>query len=299
MPIHNPYINRTGPRAISEIKIRNTYEKNFGIQYYLIVEGESDERFFENILDCEKCKVRNVEGKDNVKNFIMKQNKTRKKGYLGVVDADFEHITHCDHKIDNVIMTDVHDIEMLILRSKPNMRKIYSEMTENIIINNYEKTHSNSYVQSVINAAYEIGLLKLVMKRPKYEIDMSDIPYIDIVDDSFSVNLDELINRIKGNRHTQIEIKNEVDIEKGKKHDQYQICCGHDVTSILAISFIAKEHEGLGYGKRKKVHKNEIEELLRVCYDFELFKFTAMYNDIIEWERKNGIEILDRCVLVA
>ncbi len=71
------------------MKMRNEYQIQFGIQYYLIVEGESDEHFFENILDCSKCKVMNLEGKAEVKKFIEDQNKLIKKGYLGIVDADF------------------------------------------------------------------------------------------------------------------------------------------------------------------------------------------------------------------
>ena len=44
---YNPYIHRTGARAGSAMKMRNEYQIQFGIQYYLIVEGESDEHFFE------------------------------------------------------------------------------------------------------------------------------------------------------------------------------------------------------------------------------------------------------------
>ena len=60
---YNPYIHRTGARAGSAMKMRNEYQIQFGILYYLIVEGESDEHFFENILDCSKCKVMNLEGR--------------------------------------------------------------------------------------------------------------------------------------------------------------------------------------------------------------------------------------------
>ena len=36
---YNPYIHRTGARAGSAMKMRNEYQIQFGIQYYLIVEG--------------------------------------------------------------------------------------------------------------------------------------------------------------------------------------------------------------------------------------------------------------------
>lgn len=293
----NPYMHRTGARAESAMRIRNEYQKQFGIQYYLIVEGESDESFFENILDCSKCKVVNLKGKENVKEFIEKQNKANKKGYLGIVDADFEHIDGYEKTVNNVILTDVHDIEMMIFSSNPNMRRIYSELTENIIINNFEEKHSKSFIDAIMEVAYEIGLLKMVMKRPQYCIDMKDIFYSDVINKNFEVDIDELIRRVKKRHHSLHEIKKEIESLKEKKFDKYQVCCGHDVTSILAISFVSVENEGLGYGKRKHVTRNCIEELLRVIYNFDCFLNTKLYSAIVEWEKNNSIVILDKNVL--
>lgn len=293
----NPYIHRTGARAGSAMKIRNEYQKHFGIQYYLIVEGESDEHFFENILDCSKCKVINLKGKSEVKKFINEQNISRKKGYLGVVDADFEHIDGYENPVDNVIITDVHDIEMLILSSNPSMRRIYSELTDNIIIDKFEERHSKSFLDCIMEVAYEIGLLKMIMKRPRYGVEMKGLIYSDIVDDNFTVNIDMLINRVKKSHHFLNEIKNEIELVRQKEFDRCQVCCGHDVTSLLAVSFMDSEHEGLGYGKKRYVSNQQIEEMLRVIYNFEHFLTTKMYSKILEWEKSNNVFILDRNIL--
>lgn len=296
--MYNQYMHRTGPRAASAMKIRNQYSKQFGIQYYLIVEGDSDEHFFENILNCQVCKVINLEGKDNVLEFIEGQNKARKKGYLAVVDADFEHITGITSTQKNVILTDKHDLEMLIFSSGPNMRRVYSELTENILIYNYESRSHKSFINSIIDAAYEIGLLKLALVKNNYKINMKDIPYSDIINDNFEVNLDELIKRVKG-RYTEYEIKSDYEEERGKKYDKYQIACGHDVTNILALSVTLAENEGLGYGRNRSVNKNKIEELLRATYDFANFLLTDLFKSIIAWEEENKIKILDQIVLNA
>lgn len=294
---YNPYMKRTGARAASFARIRNEYEKVYGIQYFLIVEGTSDECFFENILDCKKCKVLNLNGKTNCLDFIREQNKNRKKGYLAIVDADFELITHISSREENVILTDFHDIEMVILKSKPNMRRIYSELTSNIIILNYETQKRSSFIDSILNAAYEIGLYKLVCNTPKFKkISLDEIPYSDIIDDSFSVNLDELVRRTKGKNFTDYELTTEIGIQRRNKFDMYQVCCGHDVTSIMAISLTAKENDGFGYGENKDWEKCKIiiEELLRAVYDLNEFKQTEMYREIIAWENNNGIQIIDR-----
>lgn len=295
---YNQYMHRTGARAGSAMKIRNQYTKQFGIQYYLIVEGESDEHFFENILDCQVCKVVNLEGKDHVIEYIEQQNRARKKGYLGIVDADFEHITGVTSTQDNIILTDTHDLEMLMLSSRPNMRRVYSELTDNLLIQNYEAKVKKAFMDSVIDAAYDIGLLKLVAGRNKYKINMQDLPYVDVVDDNFSVNIDELIRRIKG-RHNEYDLKTDYNAEKQKTYDRYQIACGHDVTNILAISVAAVESGGLGYGRKRPVNKNKIEELLRAIYDFANFILTDLFKSIVKWEKENGIKILDQNILNA
>ena len=292
-------MHRTGSRAASAMKMRNEYASHHGIQHYLIVEGESDEHFFENLLDCKKCKVMNLDGKSNVINFIKDQNCRHNKGYLGVVDADFGNIDG-NEEIDNLIYTDTHDMEMLILSSNPNMRRMYSELSENILIQSFEDKHEKTFISAVIAAAYDIGCLKHAVQKRKYNnmINMKELPYIDIVSDSFTVNIDELIRRIKM-RFTATEIKQDFENEKASNIEVWQMACGHDVTEILTIAFTSTEYEGLGFGKNKRLTKERIEGILRVIYDINHFLSTKLYKKIVEWEIKNSIQIIDRVVLAA
>ncbi len=288
-------MKRKGNRAATAMIMRNQYYKQFGIQYYLIVEGESDEHFFENIVNCQKCKVINLEGKDNVKEFISERNRNGDKGYLGIVDADFEHITKYESTVNNVFLTDFHDLEMMIFSSRPDMRRIYSELSENILIDNYEKMHGKSFLDSIMEASYEIGLFKLIMAKPKYRVN-ADVPY-ELVNDAFEVDIEEIIKRSIMRHHSLYEVKDEIDKERKKNHDMYQVCCGHDITEILCRSFISTDEGGLGYGKNNsRLNKNRIEELLRVIYRFSHFLKTNLYASILEWEKRNGVEILDRAI---
>lgn len=288
----NSYMHRSGNRAISAMRIRNEYASQYGIQYYLIVEGESDEHFFENILDCGRCKVTNLKGKENVLEFIEEQNRCKRKGYLAIVDADFEHILGRTTVEENVLLTDVHDMETLILSSNPKVRRIYSEFTDNIVIKMYEENNNRLFIDAIMDAAYEIGLLKLAIIKNKYNINMKDLPYVDVVDKNFAVNLKELINRIKG-RYTECEIFNDLEDVRKQKYDKFQLCCGHDITDIFALSMKSEEDGGLGYGKKRSVAKEEIERILRIIYEIEKFQKTQLYKSILEWEEKNNIKIID------
>ena len=302
----NNYMNRQGARQKSFMTMINEYHEVHNIHFFLVVEGESDEKFFKKFLDFNTCGVSNIgesdKGRDKNKarvlDFIEKQKKKKKKCYLGIIDADFDHVLHKDKIPANVVMTDYHDMEMLILNSRPNMSSIYAELADPILIKEYEKTNNMLFIDSIMNVAYEIGLLKLVcINKDKYhQLCTKDLNYSDCIDKMFDIDLNKLISRVvRSNPRkgaSEFEISNQISNEKAKNHDIYQICCGHDVTQILELCFTS--NNGLGFGNETAINSSRIESLLRAIYTADAFKKTAMYKSILEWEDKNNVKILDR-----
>ena len=286
----NQYLTRSGGRAQSEMIMRNNHPQHFGHQVYLVVEGESDRKFFENIVDSNVCKIRAVGSKDDVIAFIRRENARTRKVYLGIVDADFDNVLSKKIGVENVLSVDCHDIEMLILKSNPNIRKIYSELGDNSLISKFEKERGQRFLDAVLNAGYLIGCLKLVAQMDKYKLNMKDLPYIDFIDVNLKVNIDVLISRVKEKKLAN-EIKADFEAVLAKEYELWQMVCGHDVTNIFAICFSDKQAEGLGYGTNKYLKKERIESLLRVIYDETLFANTEMYSKLIEWQKELNVDI--------
>ena len=216
---------------------------------------------------------------------------------LGIVDADFEHILHKDKVPPNVIVTDCHDMEMLTLKSQPDMNSIYAELANPMLIKKYEEENSKIFIESIIDIAFEIGICKLVcINRNQYSrLNTQNLDYRDFVDRMLNIDIDKLILQVvrgnPGKGVSEFDISNQISSEKEKKHDRYQICCGHDVTNILELCF---SQYGLGFGNENCLNTSRIESLLRTAYTSESFKKTNMYKKILEWEEKNNIKILDR-----
>lgn len=287
----NRWMNRNGARASSEMIMRNAY-KQYNKQYYFIVEGESDEKFFSNIINVTVCKIVNLEGKDNVVAFIREQNRARKKCYIGVVDADFNNITHKEGLIDNLYQIDVHDIEVLILSHLDTYRKIYSEYADMNLIEDAQIRFGKCFIEKVMDAAYQIGIMKLTTIDNKYtDISMKDLPYQDFIDNDFNVNISVLITRIK-QRHMETELLEDFEHCISKNHDRLQVCCGHDITNILAIAFSDKRDDGMGYGLNLHLKKERIESTLRSAYDYIKFLGTNIYLEILKWQEEHNIELL-------
>lgn len=296
----NKWMNRDGGRASSEMIMRNAY-KQYKIQHYFIVEGESDEKFFSNIINISVCKIVNLKGKDNVVEFIKEQNKAKKKCYIGVVDADFNNITKKENAIENLFQIDVHDVEVLILSHMHNYRKIYSEYADINLVEEAQKRFGKCFVEKVMDAAYQIGVMKLTVQDDKYKnINMKELPYQDFIDEDFNVDVDVLVTRIK-QRYLKSELLEDFKCSLAKNLDRWQICCGHDITSILAIAFSDKSDGGMGYGVNLHLKKERIESTLRSAYDYVKFITTKIYLEILKWQEKHNVEllILEESVSVA
>lgn len=288
----NRWMNRNGARASSEMIMRNAY-KQYNIQYYFIVEGESDEKFFSNIINVSVCKIINLEGRDNVVTFIREQNRARKKCYIGIVDADFNNITHKESKIDNLYQIDVHDVEVLILSHLDTYRKIYSEYADMNIIEDAQRRFGKCFIEKVMDAAYQIGIVKLMVLENKYtDISMKDLPYRDFIDNDFNVDIEVLLTRIKQRHHFQTVLLENFKCCLSKNYDRWQICCGHDITNILAIAFSDKKDYGMGYGLNLHLKKERIESTLRSAYDYIKFIGTEIYLEILKWQEEHSIEFL-------
>lgn len=301
----NNYVIRRGQRQKSYLTMINTYPKEHGIHFFLVVEGESDERFFNKLLDHSVCKAISIcderSNKEEVIRFIDKKNKDKLKGFLGIVDADFDHILGRTDLPENIIMTDFHDMEMVILKSQPDLRSIYSEIADPLLIKKYE-AESGKFIDSVINVAYEIGILRLACSRrpPNSRPVTKDLEYLSAIDRDFSINMQELETKIVkgsgGKCQFEKDLEDWMNFEKKQNHDKYQVCCGHDVTEILVRCF-SSEEDSFGYGCTKLLTSSKIESLLRVAYIPESFTHTDMYHKILEWEENNGIKILDQNVI--
>src|SRR5260370_34329195 len=57
---------------------------------FLIVEGETDKKFYKTFVDSNKCQITIAEGKDNVREVLSILEKDNFPGILAIADADFD-----------------------------------------------------------------------------------------------------------------------------------------------------------------------------------------------------------------
>jgi hypothetical protein len=85
---------------------------------FLLLEGEDDRRVLENFLESNDCLAYACDGKENVITALDQARFAGIVGVVGIVDADFWHFASDRPPDDDLLATDVHDMELLIFKSR-------------------------------------------------------------------------------------------------------------------------------------------------------------------------------------
>jgi Protein of unknown function (DUF4435) len=254
---------------------------------FLVVEGSSDKIFYERFIDKGACELVTVSGKPSSKLLIIAVleilEKSSFQGVLAIVDADFDRLETSSHHSPNLIRTDTHDLETMLLNSFA-LDKVIAEFgsTEKII------KFGRDVRTALLEAGMSLGYLLWISQREKLNLTFDAIIFSRFIDEQ-TLQIDEIkmIQEVK-NKSQAFSLKNE-DIQKlltnqkSSSHDPWQVCCGHDLVEILSLSL----RKAIGSTKTADVEPNSLERNLRLAYEEAYFRNTQIYLGIRTWESNN------------
>jgi len=261
---------------------------------YLVVEGKTDYLFFSKFIEKENCRINIAFGNQNViqiLDILEKRNYTKA---IGIIDADFRKILNKIPKNKNIILTETHDIETLIMESSI-FEYVLESLSSNEKYNIFLSKINVSIKEYILELAKPIAILKLINETENLElrfkslnIDGNTIKYNEFINkETFTfISLEKLIVAIKNyNQKPALsveELKSKIEIYLKNSYNLYEICNGHDITNIISIGLQKK----LG---SINISADEIGKLLIMSYDFNYFKTTELYNNIISLLKSNQI----------
>lgn len=288
--------NLTPDRIANAILLDSSYK---GL--YVLVEGNKDSKLFSKFFSLETLRVRTTFG---CKKMIEVFNILNSRGFdrkIGIIDRDFYNILGNEPKIENIFITDFHDIEVMIIMTKAfeDVLRIYTIQEK---VEEFEKKHGKSIREIIFELSDNIGYLKLVEKvndfglvfKPK-QPDGNQIKYNDFISDKLEYKGDkELVKSIVNySRNRTIKKLDETAISvklsdtKKIKIDSLQLSNGHDLSNIVFI-FLKKTVRSTN---KMLFDNNSIEDSLILAYDFEDFKKTELYKKLIEYSKQNDIQL--------
>jgi hypothetical protein len=274
-------MDRTVYSIVNEIWLaRSQYEGT-----YLLVEGGKDARFFGRFIDHSTCRVVVAVDRWNVLGATKMLGSKGVEGVIGIIDADFERIEMAHEAIcANVIMTDMHDLEMILTES-PALDKLLGEYGSPNKIAECEQRHGKSIRDILIECALPIGLLRLLSQRHSLKLDFDGCRFSDFMErDDLSVHTGRLISAIKNRsqRHDldDVYLRDRLEELRREAHDYREICCGHDVVSVLAFGL----RRVIGSTNPATDHADALEKSLRLAYERASFLETGIYRSVKQWQ---------------
>jgi hypothetical protein len=273
---------RFSPNYIAtEIRMLRTDKQYSGS--FLIVEGDTDARVWENLVDSTKCRVENASNKHNAVKVLNILEKDNFAGVLAVVDADFDILEETVLLSQNLLLTDTHDLETMLLKS-PALEKVLREHGSREKIERF----APDIRQTLLESAKIIGYLRWASLKFNYCLKFEGLKFKKFVDDQTLI-LDEskLIKIVKDNSENpgldEKEIRANMDSLKTDTQDMWHVCCGHDMISILSLGLC----KALGSFSSQKADPKVLESYLRVAYESAHFRETKLYRSIQRWEQTN------------
>jgi hypothetical protein len=255
---------------------------------FLLVEGGSDKVFYERFTDKAQCRIVTVSGKPSSKAraiaILTILEETHFQGILAIVDADFDRLALTLHQSRNLLHTDTHDLETMLLNSFA-LEKVIAEFGSEEKIANLRQEVRTLFLE----AGIVVGYLRWVSQLKAFNLAFSNLKFSSFLDEqTLQINELKLIQEVKNK--TQALSLNDEELQqcllkqKDATHDPWQVCCGHDLIAILSFGF----RKVIGSNKPTEVEPLSLERNLRLAYEASYFLKSQLYQDICAWESTNS-----------
>ena len=261
----------------------------------LLLEGDNDEKFFSKFVEDPEMLIISSEGKENVLDAVeILESEGIVQGFLGIVDADFGHVDGSLPTSQNVVVTDDHDVEMMIIRTKA-FDEVLSELGSKCKIRKFPN-RERGIRDTLMQKALVVGHLRHLSVTDDLHLRFEGLRFEGFVDrdrNTLNLDIDEMIRRVFELKRIpnirEEDIKNKLsEIIKHDNEDPYQICCGHDFIAIFRIAL----RNVIGTRSGQTTNPEVLESILRLAYDSDDFRQTKLYSDAKRWsKRSQGYDI--------
>jgi hypothetical protein len=257
----------------------------------ILVEGDTDARFFGNLTAGTVVMV-TAQGKDNVLAALAVLAKWRVAGVLAIVDADYWTLEA--YPGDEVLVTDSHDTETLILAS-PALTKVVREFLSGDALATVEAL-VEQLREALLTAGEPFGCLRWASYRDQLWLNFGEIDPCEFVSSNdLCVQLESLVRRVRETTRGQLSIGDEelwarVRSLQAKRRDPWLVCQGHDLVCLLTrvLPVVLDRHgEPEAAQRARYVTAASLDRQLRVAYETRFFRKTRLYAAIREWESRN------------
>lgn len=279
----NTVLEETGAETlVAQIRLNIQHPNHKKV--IIVVEGEDDEKALKQFFNIQVVEFFWAENCLKVKDSmrIVSKDKQLKDCVIGIKDADFDHINQINHNIVNLMVTDTHDMETLMLTPKV-CRKICLET-----INAEYPNLSIDAMTSLKNLSYlRYYNDKMILNRRgsgKNGINFKGIDIAQVASNGQPISVQSVLQHVKkkGNSNkTSFPDLNTMNlfiqqnpIDNGHL---FLFTNGHDLVYAIRDILHSRDQAAKAYSDKN------IATMIRMSYSKEEFEKTNLYKDIDNW----------------
>ncbi len=270
------------PNIVADIRL--TIQHPDHKEVIIVVEGEDDEKALKQFFNIQVVEFFLAENCLKVKNSmrIVSKDEQLKDCVIGIKDADFDHINQIKHNIANLMVTDTHDMETLMLTPKVCERICWETIKEeypNLSFDAMTSLKNLSYLRY-----YNDKIILNGEDSNKDGITFKKTKICKLIPNNQPVNVEDVLKHVKlaGNSKkasfpdldTMNQFIQENPIDNG---DLILFTNGHDLVSAICNILHSKAKKAKDYGKIA------IAALIRAHFSKEEFEKTNLYKSIDNW----------------
>lgn len=259
---------------LNELHLDILHPNSKGIVFVLL-EGESDIRFFRKLFNLSNCKVETIPGgKFKLEECVEELVKINPL-IIGIRDADFIHLGATIYKKANVFLTDYHDMEMVLISEDEVFSSLVSEYTD-LPKDKHSKTRNN-----IMFSIEQISYLKWLNAKEnlEYKFDAGFQDLISFV--KLEIDFEQYFNRVLSKSPNakitdKTIIQDKIRVLKETNPDPLQLCNGHDF--MKAFSEFIKQVDN-----RNIVKDEHIVSSCRIAFAINHYIRTKLYHNTKMW----------------
>lgn len=295
MPNYSEYKNRSSHNInsiVNKIIGKRAYPGNRALSF-LIVEGTDDKKFYEWYVENSKCDIQIPDGKENAIAILSALEKANFCGVLAIVDTDFDILNEMSSTSPNLLLTDTHDLETMILQSRA-LEKVLSAFGSEEKIQKFLERTGKEFRSVLLGLASPLGYLRWLSLRENLSLTFEGLKFEKFIDrETLVIDEGKLIRCVQAlstaSKHkksltqsvTDNALHNKVQRIKHDSHDPWHVCCGHDLVHILSLGLRK------AIGTTNVTEPDLITQCLMLAYDTSYFTKTKLYLSIKDWEYAN------------
>jgi hypothetical protein len=257
----------------------------------VLVEGDSDEVVYRKLLSRQTCGLQVAVSKDNaLKALRIVQTRPRHPEVGAIVDSDFWHLDRRRAHGPGVMVTDLHDLEMMLI-SSPAFDRFVSRPDGQRLLERLGLSDADELRARLLEAAGELGHLRWHSTRSGLWLTFKGLSYQDFFDpDTLQVDVDAMLRAVLHNSPKVIcqraDLAREIGLLKGLCADPWHVACGHDATLMLALALGTMKSRK---GPRVPATRGRVEDRLGEMYDPAEFVTTRLAEELRAWARECGL----------